>query len=45
MFETDVFGEYGADYIAPQMRGMLGPLTPQLRGSLRQRLKTTTLKS
>jgi hypothetical protein len=45
MFETHVFADHGAAHIPPQMRGTLGPLTPQLRASLRQRLKAAALKS
>lgn len=45
MLETYVFSEDGADHIPRCARGMLGPLTPQLRLALRQRLKSALLKS
>lgn len=45
MFETYVFADDGAEHIPSQARGMLGGLTPQLRASLRQRLKAAALKS
>jgi hypothetical protein len=45
MFETYIFSDEGAEHIPPQARGFLGPLTPQLRASLKQRLKAASLKS
>ena len=45
MFETYVFADGGAEHIPPQARGFLDVLTPQLRASLRQRLKAAALKS
>src|SRR5579872_19510 len=45
MLETYVFSDEGAEHIPEQARGMLGSLTPQLRASLRKRLKAAALKS
>ena len=45
MFKTYVFSNEGVCHIPEQARGMLGPLTPQLRASLRKRLKAAALKS
>jgi hypothetical protein len=45
MFDLHVFSEEGAQHIPEAARGILGPLTPGLRASLRQRLKAAILKS
>jgi hypothetical protein len=45
MFELHVFGEDGAAHIPAAARGVLGDLTPVRRAALKQRLKSTALKS
>jgi len=47
MFETHVFRSDGGDpvaHIPPELRGLLGPLSPALRARLRQQLKMAYLK-
>jgi len=45
MFDLYVFSEEGTEHIPPAAQGILGPLTPGIRASLKQRLKAAILKS
>jgi hypothetical protein len=45
MFDLHVFGDDGASHIPPMARGVLGTMTPAQRAALKQRLKSTFLKS
>jgi hypothetical protein len=45
MFDLHVFDNEGAAHIPQRAQGMLGPMTPGLRASLKQRLKAAILKS
>ncbi len=45
MFDSYVFDEEGTAHIPPNARGILGEMTPAQRTALKQRLRTTILKS
>ena len=45
MFDLHVFDEAGAAHIPPNARGILGTMTPAQRMALKQRLRTSILKS
>ena len=45
MFAAHVFGDEGSAHIPPTARGILGAMTPAQRTALRQRLRTSLLKS
>ncbi len=45
MFDLHVFKEDGAAHLPQSVQGILGPLTPGSRASLKQRLKAAILKS
>lgn len=45
MFEAHVFSDEGVGHIPPNVRGILGAMTPAQRTALKQRLRTAILKS
>lgn len=45
MFDLHVFGDAGAEHIPVKARGILGPMTPSQRATLKRRLRELALKS